>query len=289
MTKLTKFYKYEGLGNDFIILDGRDNDLNEFLLNNKNNVIQKLCDRNFGVGADGIILLLNSSVNCLYQMKIFNSDGSEPEMCGNGIRCLICYLLNNDLVVDRSNINIDTKAGIISTSLTSNNDFRVNMGVPTLDPQKIPTLFSVNNKGVPSGSITINTKSLKVYAAGMGNPHMIIFSENIDEIPFSYWGQYLEKHKSFPSYTNVHFVQVLDKENIRVKVWERGCGPTLACGTGACACVVVSSKLGLTLNKTNVSLPGGNLLVEWPENNNNIYMSGPAVEVFSGFINLHKL
>ncbi len=285
----TKFYKYQGLGNDFIILDGRKNDLNDLFLHNKNNFIKNLCDRNFGVGADGIILLLNSSINCLYQMKIFNSDGSEPEMCGNGIRCLISYLINNNLVVDKNNINIETKAGIISSSVNADNDFRVNMGVPSLEPQKIPTLLKLDNNNVPSGNITINNNTLKVYAAGMGNPHMILFVKNIDEIPFRDWGQYLEQHKSFPSNTNVHFVQVLDKSNIKVKVWERGCGPTLACGTGACACVVVSSKLGVTLNRVNVSLPGGKLFIEWPENKNNIYMSGPAIEVFSGFLKLDKV
>ena len=222
-------------------------------------------------------------------MKIFNSDGSEAEMCGNGIRCLISYLINNNLVVDMTNINIETKGGVISTSVTSDNDFRVNMGVPSLEPKKIPTLLKVNNKGVPSGDITLDRNNFKVYAAGMGNPHMIIFVKNIDKIPLKDWGQYLEKHKSFPSYTNVHFVQVLDKSNIRVKVWERGCGETLACGTGACACVVISSKLGVTLNRVNVSLPGGKLLIEWPENKNHIYMSGPAIEVFNGFIKLDKV
>ena len=280
----TEFWKYQGIGNDFIILDGRDNDLNAFLSNNQNDFIEKLCDRKFGIGADGILLLLNSSINCLYQMKIFNSDGSEPEMCGNGLRCLIAYLIDNNLVVDKSNISIETKAGLISASVTSNNDFTVNMGFPCLEPQEIPTLLKVNNNGIPSGNIDINGTNLNVYAAGMGNPHMIIFVENIDKIPFRTWGQYLEKHKSFPTYTNVHFVQVLDKSNIKVKVWERGCGPTLACGTGACACIVVSSKLGMTLNKAYVYLPGGKLLIEWPDNNKEIYMSGPAVKVFNGFV-----
>ena len=222
-------------------------------------------------------------------MKIFNSDGSEPEMCGNGIRCLISYLINNNLVVDRNNINIETKAGVISSSVISDNDIRVNMGIPTLEPQKIPTLLTLNDQNVPSGNITINTNTLKVYAASMGNPHMISFVQNIDKIPFRDWGQYLEQHKSFPNKTNVHFVQVIDKSNIKVKVWERGAGPTLACGTGACACVVISSKLGFTFNRVSVSLPGGKLLIDWPNYANDIYMSGPAIEVFAGFIKLDDM
>jgi len=280
------FSKYQGLGNDFIIIDARANNLDSLFSKNKDNIIEHLCDRNFGIGADGVILILESKNKCLVRMKIFNSDGSEPEMCGNGIRCLIAFLNDNNEIKDNSEIPIETKAGLILTSIDGNNYIRVNMGEPILSPQDIPTKLLMNKLTVPNGMITIDDQNLNVYAASMGNPHMIVFVNNIDEIPFDYWGKYLEKHKSFPNDTNVHFVQLIDQANIKVKVWERGCGPTLACGTGACACLVITSKLGKTLDRANVYLPGGKLEIEWPNQTGPIFMQGPALKVFSGEIDI---
>ena len=283
----TKFTKYHGLGNDFIIIDSRGNNINNLLVENKNNLINQICDRNFGIGADGIILILESNrKDCLVRMKIFNSDGSEPEMCGNGIRCLISYLYNNNEIKNLLDIPIETKAGIISTSIDSMKHIKVNMGEPILSPEKIPTNLSPDKTNIPNGNIEINDYTLTVYAASMGNPHMISFVDNINEIPFFEWGSYLEQHPSFPNHTNVHFVELIDESNIKVKVWERGCGATLACGTGACACLVVTSKLGKTLDKVNVYLPGGKLGIEWPNQEGPVYMQGPAQEVFTGEINL---
>ena len=278
------FSKYQGLGNDFIIIDARANNLDSLFSKNKDNIIEHLCDRNFGIGADGVILILESKNKCLVRMKIFNSDGSEPEMCGNGIRCLIAFLNDNNEIKDNSEIPIETKAGLILTSIDGNNYIRVNMGEPILSPKDIPTKLLMNKLTVPNGMITIDDQNLNVYAASMGNPHMIVFVNNIDEIPFDYWGKYLEKHKSFPNDTNVHFVQLIDQANIKVKVWERGCGPTLACGTGACACLVITSKLGKTLDRANVYLPGGKLEIEWPNQSGPVFMHGPALRVFSGEI-----
>ena len=280
------FSKYQGLGNDFIIIDARANNLDSLFSKNKDNIIEHLCDRNFGIGADGVILILESKNKCLVRMKIFNSDSSEPEMCGNGIRCLIAFLNDNNEIKDNSEIPIETKAGLILTSIDGNNYIRVNMGEPILSPQDIPTKLLMNKLTVPNGMITIDDQNLNVYAASMGNPHMIVFVNNIDEIPFDYWGKYLEKHKSFPNDTNVHFVQLIDQANIKVKVWERGCGPTLACGTGACACLVITSKLGKTLDRANVYLPGGKLEIEWPNQTGPIFMQGPALKVFSGEIDI---
>tara|TARA_B100000579_G_scaffold428280_1_gene438193 strand:+ start:670 stop:1524 length:855 start_codon:yes stop_codon:yes gene_type:complete len=279
-----KFSKYQGLGNDFIIFDARKNKLDEHLSSNKNNIIEKLCNRNFGIGADGIILILDSFENCFVRMKIFNSDSSEPEMCGNGIRCLLGYLYHNSEISCNLDISIETKAGIIVTSIDKNKNIKVNMGEPIFSPQNIPTKLLTDQTNIPNGIIKINDQNLHVYAVSMGNPHMILFVNNIDEIPFSEWGTYLEKHSSFPNNTNVHFVQLIDQTNIKVRVWERGCGPTLACGTGACACLVVASKLSKTLDKACVYLPGGKLEVEWPKKSGPVYMKGPAVEVFSGEI-----
>ena len=280
------FSKYQGLGNDFIIFDARGNNLDNLFTENKDNFIEHLCNRNFGIGADGIILVLESKNKCFVRMKIFNSDGSEPEMCGNGIRCLIAFLNDNHEVKDKSEIRIETKAGLIITSIDGNKNIKVNMGEPILSPEDIPTNLLMNNLTIPNGKITINDQTLNVYAASMGNPHMIVFVDKIEDIPFEYWGRYLEKHNTFPNDTNVHFVELIDKSNIKVKVWERGCGPTLACGTGACACLVVTANLGKTLNKANVYLPGGKLEIEWPNQAGPVLMQGPALKVFSGEIDI---
>ncbi|WP_269612858.1 diaminopimelate epimerase [Prochlorococcus marinus] len=280
------FSKYQGLGNDFIIFDGRGNNLDNLFTVNKDNIIEHLCNRNFGIGADGIILILESKNKCFVKMRIFNSDGSEPEMCGNGIRCLIAFLNDNNEINDKSEIQIETKAGLIITSISGNENIKVNMGEPILSPDDIPTKLLMNNLTVPNGKITINDHILNVYAASMGNPHMIVFVDKIENIPFEEWGMCLEKHNTFPHDTNVHFVELIDKSNIKIRVWERGCGPTLACGTGACACLVVTSKLGKTLNTANIYLPGGKLEIEWPNQTGPVFMQGPALKVFSGEIDI---
>ena len=280
------FSKYQGLGNDFIIFDARRNNLDHLFSINKDNFIEHLCNRNFGIGADGIILILDSNNKCFVRMKIYNSDGSEPEMCGNGIRCLIAFLNDNNEINELSEIPIETKAGLILTSIDGNENIKVNMGEPILSPLDIPTKLLMNGLKVPNGAITLKDQILNVYAASMGNPHMIVFVNDIEGIPFQEWGSFLEKHNTFPNDTNVHFVEIIDKSNIKVKVWERGCGPTLACGTGACACLVVTSKLGKTLNNANVYLPGGKLEVEWPNQSGPVFMQGPALKVFSGEIDI---
>tara|TARA_Y100001968_G_scaffold275197_1_gene268792 strand:- start:13 stop:867 length:855 start_codon:yes stop_codon:yes gene_type:complete len=281
-----KFSKYQGLGNDFIIFDARGNNLDKLFSDNKNNLIEGLCNRNFGIGADGIILILDSDSNCFVRMKIFNSDGTEPEMCGNGIRCLIAFLNDNNEINEGSEIPIETKAGLISTSINANKFIKVNMGLPILSPKKIPTKLLMNNLTIPNGTVTIKDQRLKVYAASMGNPHMIVFVHKIDEIPFEQWGSFLERHDTFPNDTNVHFVELIDKSNIKVKVWERGCGPTLACGTGACACLVVTSTLGKTLDIANVHLPGGKLEIQWVNKSGPVYMQGQALKVFCGVVDI---
>ena len=280
------FSKYHGLGNDFIIFDARGNNLDNLFTENKDNFIEHLCNRNFGIGADGIILILESKNKCFARMRIFNSDGSEPEMCGNGIRCLIAFLNDNNEIKEKSEVRIETKAGLILTSIDGNENIRVNMGEPILSPKDIPTKLSMGNLTVPNGKIKIDNQLLNVYGASMGNPHMIVLVNKVEEIPFEKWGESLEKHNTFPKDTNVHFVELIDKSNIKVKVWERGCGPTLACGTGACACLVVTSKLGKTLNNANVYLPGGKLEIEWPNQAGPVLMKGPALKVFNGEIDI---
>ena len=181
------FSKYHGLGNDFIIFDSRVNNLNNLFTGNKDNFIKHLCNRNFGIGADGIILILESKNKCFVKMRIFNSDGSEPEMCGNGIRCLIAFLNDNNEIKDKSEIQIETKAGEILTSISDNGNIKVNMGEPILSPDDIPTKLLMNNLTVPNGKITINDQILNVYAASMGNPPMIVLVDKIENITFEEW------------------------------------------------------------------------------------------------------
>ena len=181
------FSKYQGLGNDFIIFDARAKNLDDFFSKNKDNLIQHLCNRNFGIGADGIILILESNNKSFVRMKIYNSDGSEPEMCGNGIRCLIAFLSDNNEINDSSEIPIETKAGLILTSINGDQNIKVNMGKPIFNPVDIPTTLLMNILKVPNGVITINDQILNVYAASMGNPHMIVFVNKIEEIPFEEW------------------------------------------------------------------------------------------------------
>ena len=213
------FSKYQGLGNDFIIFDARCNNLDHLFSKNKDNFIEHLCNRNFGIGADGIILVLESNNKSFVRMKIYNSDGSEPEMCGNGIRCLIAFLNDNNEINELSEIPIETKAGLIITSIDGNENIKVNMGEPILSPLDIPTKLLMNSLKVPNGVITLKDQILNVYAASMGNPHMIVFVNDIEGIPFQEWGSFLEKHNTFPNDTNVHFVEIIDKSNIKVRIF----------------------------------------------------------------------
>tara|TARA_Y100001968_G_scaffold321506_1_gene356025 strand:- start:21078 stop:21941 length:864 start_codon:yes stop_codon:yes gene_type:complete len=277
------FSKYEGLGNDFIIIDCRINEYPYKFIRKEKNIAAKLCDRNFGIGADGIIFILDSSIDLDIRMVIINSDGNEAEMCGNGVRCLAKYLLDREF---KSNtINIETKAGLVIATYEEGDEIKVNMGEPEFTSSKIPTTIDIFSNEVPCESIMINGNDLKIYASSMGNPHAVIFVNNLDEIPISDWGPLIEKHHFFPSRTNVHFVKINNRNSIDVLVWERGCGVTLACGTGACACVAISFKLGLTENIVDVNLKGGLLNIDWNQNNKQIYMKGPANIVYEGVLN----
>ena len=286
--KNVKFSKYQGLGNDFVVIDCRDEESIESLLNQNSNIISNICDRHFGVGADGVIFVLNSSNNSTVRMRIINSDSSEPEMCGNGVRCLVKYLLdkNESKGVLNPKIIIETLAGNITATYDIDQLIEISMGVPCLEPVKIPTTLEVRNKRIPQGYIIISDVKYEIFSVGMGNPHLITYVESLSDIEFEKIGSFLENSTYFPNRTNVHFVKVIDSKTIQMVVWERGCGLTLACGTGACAVVVASSILGLTDRKVNVKLPGGSLNINWPSNNSSVFMKGPAQLSFKGIINL---
>ncbi len=281
---MVSFSKYTGLGNDFILVDVRNSCLPDQLLNGYPPLVKVLCNRNFGIGADGIVLIFSPEDRGDVKMRIFNSDGSEAEMCGNGIRCLVKYLFTNQEIKLKNIFVIETLAGIIEAEVDNKTNIKVDMGSPTLLPSLIPTKFQSNSKGVPQGLVTIDNKQLTASAIGMGNPHMVIPVEDLNNIPFRKWGKTLEKEPSFPSHTNVHFVEIISRVKLKVLVWERGCGPTLACGTGACATLVATHLLELSDNTAEIILPGGSLYISWPDLNGSVYMSGPAQITFKGVI-----
>ncbi len=252
------FEKYQGNGNDFIVIDSRGNDLYKNYKKNKFFHIKDICNRQFGIGADGVIFIEEPIQDNYAKMIIFNSDGSEAQMCGNGIRCLVEYLHVNDSIKNKNiEYNIETKAGL-KVAKYINDEITVKMGVPILDSQNIPTTIEKKINSIPSHDFIEKNFNNKGYAVGMGNPHLIFFVKDLESIAFSTLGPIFEKNLLFPDKTNVHFCQILNRDNIKVKVWERGAGPTLACGTGACAIHVAAYKLGLCNSQTIVTLPGGN-------------------------------
>ena len=287
-----KFKKYQGIGNDFILIDcfEKINYENIHYFGSKSNV-ERICNRNFGIGSDGIILISPAENDYDAEMTILNSDGTEAEMCGNGMRCLIMFLYEkfNKSIKTKKDYKIKTLAGDITGSyLPDVDEVRVNIGQPIFTPINIPTSLDVKNNIIPEGNITIDNINFKIYAVGMGNPHLVTFVEDIEEVKLHTWGPLLENNKYFPSKTNVHFVQVINDKEVVVKVWERGCGETLACGTGACAVVVTSNILGFCNGKTKVNLKGGHLYIDWNNTTKNIYMTGKAKYVYEGKINIDK-
>jgi len=269
-----------GLGNDFVLIDCLEQEIE-----NPSQLAQEMCDRNFGIGADGLILILPSELaEADYRMRIFNSDGSEPQMCGNGIRCFAKYLYQNELT-DKIKLNIETLAGIIRPELILKDGtielVKVDMGEPILRRSEIPMLGE-DKEQVIKEELIVGTETFEVTTVSMGNPHCVIFVDDIEEIELTNWGSQIETHKLFPEDINVEFIEVLNQEEIEMRVWERGAGITLACGTGACASTVASILNGYTNRKITVHLAGGDLVIEWSESNNRVYMSGPATEVFVG-------
>ncbi len=281
-----KFYKYQGIGNDFIVVEGRHNQFEAFLRTIPQALIRRLCDRNFGVGADGLIFVLPAEGDGEVRMRIFNSDGSEAEMCGNGIRCMTSYLAINDLRPSGYQWEIETKAGIIRPSIDADGKITVDMGKPFLEPERVPTKFTKNSNGLPQGVLDVVNHQFEGAAVGMGNPHLVIPVINLKDIQLQEWGRSLECNEAFPAKTNVHFVEVLDRSSLKVLVWERGSGPTLACGTGACAVLVATYLLGLSDNQCDIHLPGGTLNIYWEDIHSTIKMKGPAELVFDGSINI---
>jgi len=278
----------QGLGNDFILIDCLNNKC-EIQDSGFGIIAKKLCDRRFGIGADQLLLLYPSNT-ADFKMRIFNSDGSEVEMCGNGIRCLAKYIWDRNLS-HKNTLDIETLAGIIRPE-KAGEMVKVDMGEPIFDPEKIPV--NIQQSAVSSQQsgekdiiidypLRIDDKEFKITCVSMGNPHVIIVVDDLSNFPVTYYGSMIENHSIFPKRTNVEFIKVLNPAEISIRVWERGSGETMACGTGASAVAVASNIKGLTGKNVTVHLLGGDLFIEWADNNH-IYMTGPAAEIFEGTI-----
>lgn len=269
------FSKYQGLGNDFIIVNGFEEEIKNPAL-----AAVQLCDRRLGIGADGLVLLL-PSVNADFKMQIINSDGTEAEMCGNASRCVPLYLHRKGLSA-ASQITLNTPAGRIITRVIDEKRgiVSVDMGAPRLLRGQIPVTGDANSTAVDV-PLEVETGTWRGTAVSMGNPHFVIFVPEIEQVNVAEAGPQIETHSFFPRKTNVEFVQVLDSTTLRMRVWERGAGITKACGTGACAAVVAATVLGYTQGEVTVKLDGGDLTVAWPEQKN-IFMTGAAEAVYDG-------
>lgn len=253
----------------------------------------KLCDRHFGVGADGVIFVMPGVGGTDYSMRIFNSDGSEPEMCGNGVRCFAQFVSELENLHGTPSFTVHTAAGLIIPQFQNDGKIRVDMGQPVLSPQDIPTKLSANKNGsVVRAELLVDGISWYVTCVSMGNPHCVTFGSEkfedlqVDDLKLEEIGPLFENHEMFPSRTNTEFVQVLSRSHLKMRVWERGAGVTLACGTGACALVVAAVLEGRAERKCIVDLPGGPLEIEWKEADNHVYMTGPAQAVFTGSVSL---
>ena len=276
-----KFTKMHGIGNDYV-------DVNCFEESVKNpaEVSKFVSDRHFGIGSDGLILISPSAI-ADFRMNIYNADGSQAEMCGNGIRCVAKYVYDYGLT-DKTEISVETLAGIKYLRLQVENgkvaNVEVNMGAPILEPKEIPV--AVEESPVVNVPVEVKGKIYHMTCVSMGNPHAIIFMNNVKDLDIAAIGPYFENHTVFPKRTNTEFVEVLDRNTVNMRVWERGSDETLACGTGACATTVACILNDKTENEVTVHLLGGDLKIRWDREANQVYMTGPATVVFDGEITL---
>lgn len=288
---MLEFTKMQGIGNDYVYIDCTKKELEK-----PEKISQIVSDRHFGIGSDGLILILNSKV-ADFKMEIYNADGSQAEMCGNGIRCVAKFVYDKGLT-EKTKLKIETLAGIKELELNVENGkvktVKVDMGEPILEAEKIPVYIDEKMKaeGVMPTSVIKNLK-LEAYnqnftftCVSMGNPHAITFIDDVEKFDVKKFGSVFEVAKAFPKKSNIEFVEIIDKENINMRVWERGSGETMACGTGSCASVVACILNSKTSNKVKVHLLGGELYIEWNKENNHIYMTGPAEIVFEGKIDI---
>ena len=273
-----KFTKMQGIGNDYVYV----NCLQE-TIENPSELAKKISDRHYGVGSDGLIMI-NPSDKADFEMEMYNADGSRGEMCGNGIRCVAKYVYDYGLT-DKTSISVETLAGIKYLDLTIEDGkvvlVKVDMGKPMLRPEEVPVVSE--KEEVIDEPITVDGQEYRMTCVSMGNPHAVVFiDQDVKEFPLETVGVKFENHERFPKRVNTEFVNVLDRHTAQMRVWERGSGETLACGTGACAVAVACALNGLTEDEVTVKLLGGDLQIKWDREKNTVYMTGPAEVVFDG-------
>ena len=268
----------QGLGNDFIVIDA----INQSVSLSPEQT-RFIADRHFGIGCDQVLLVESSQLADVdFRYRILNADGSEVEQCGNGARCFARFVTDKGLS-DKEVIVVETAGGIITLHLVENDLVRVDMGVPRLIPSEIPFIAEQQAASYP---LEVDGESLAIGAVSMGNPHAVVRVEDIEQAPVERLGPLLESHHTFPNRVNVGFMQVLDAQHIKLRVYERGAAETLACGSGACGAVVAGRQQGWLDETVSVTLPGGELIIQWPGEGHPVQMTGPAVTVFEGSITL---
>lgn len=273
-----KFSKMQGLGNDFVVLDGVRQSVNL-----TPDQLRFLADRNFGIGCDQILLVEAArQPDVDFRYRIFNADGSEVEQCGNGARCFARFVHDAGLT-DKTEIRVETQKGIIAPRLEADGNVTVDMGLPRFLPKEIPF---VHDEDVVIYSLDVADETLEISVVSMGNPHAVQVVDNVDHAPVADHGPLIENHEQFPQRVNAGFMQIIDEHSIRLRVFERGSGETLACGTGACAAAVTGIRRGLLQSPVRVSTRGGELDIAWNGPDTPVLMTGPAVTVFSGEIEL---
>lgn len=276
-----KFKKMHGCGNDYIYVNGMEEKIEP---EKKPGLVRRMSERHFGVGADGVIFI-NASDEADFEMEMWNADGTRGEMCGNGIRCVAKYVYDKGLT-DKTELSIVSGGQIKYLELQVRDGkmltARVNMGKPVFDPEKIPVIMPEGEKSAVDAPIMVNGEEYHMTCVSMGNPHTVIFMNDVSGLEIEKLGPCFENHERFPRRVNTEFVKVLDRNHVEMRVWERGSGETLACGTGSCATVAACVLNGLTDNAVTVKLLGGELLIEWDKESDLIYMTGPASTVYEG-------
>jgi diaminopimelate epimerase len=278
-SSLLEFTKMHGAGNDFVVLDGIRDALPPI-----GPLAAKLCDRHFGIGADQL-LVVRSSTTADFRMEIYNADGSQVEMCANGIRAFFKYLRDHGHTT-KDEVGVETLAGVVRPRWAGPGRVRVQMGRPILEPAKIPTTLGAGSGPVLGVALDVGGEQLRVSSVSMGNPHAVIFVADPDRVPVERLGPLIENHPAFPNRVNVEFAAPVGRRRIRQRTWERGTGETLACGSGACAVAVVSMLEGRVDREVAVELRGGELEIAWPGPESPVFMTGPASEVFTGQIRI---
>lgn len=278
-----RFTKMQGCGNDYVYVDGAKE---QIALEDKPELVRRLSDRHFGIGGDGVIFI-NPAKEADFEMEMYNADGSRSEMCGNGIRCVAKFVYDKGLT-DKTSLSIVSCGKIKYIDLTVENNkvslVKVNMGAPILEAGQVPVI-SKNNQVIDE-EIEVEGKEYKMTCVSMGNPHAIVFMDNVADLEIEKIGPFFENHERFPNRTNTEFIRIIDDHTVEMRVWERGTGETLACGTGACATVVACVLNGLTKEEVTVKLLGGDLQIKWDREKNLVYMTGPAEIVFEGEVEI---